>query len=228
MSAALPEWLDTRVGDLGRVVTGKTPPTERSELFGSEYPFITPADINSGSHGVHTERFLSEMGCEFQRSLLLPPGTVCFVCIGATIGKICIAARPSFTNQQINSVVVEETRHDRRFVCYSLVRAAPRIRSLAGGAATPIVNKSTFSDVVISVPPLPIQRKIATILSAYDELIENNTRRIRILEQMAQAIYREWFVHFRIPGHKKVKLVPSPLGPIPKGWLVAKLQRWLT
>lgn len=73
------------------------------------------------------------------------------------------------------------------------------------------------------LPPLPIQRRIAGILSSYDELIENNQRRIRILEEMARALYREWFVNFRFPGHEKVKLVPSPLGNIPQGWEVRSL-----
>ncbi|WP_013627798.1 restriction endonuclease subunit S [Rubinisphaera brasiliensis] len=81
-----------------------------------------------------------------------------------------------------------------------------------------------FPDFEITLPPLPTQRKIASILSAYDDLIENNTRRIAILEQMAQALYREWFVHFRFPGHENVKLVDSPLGQIPEGWEVEELQ----
>ena len=67
---------------------------------------------------------------------------------------------------------------------------------------------------------LPIQQKIASILSAYDDLIENNTRRIQILEEMAQRIYHEWFVHFRFPGHENVKMVESELGMIPEGWEV--------
>ncbi len=75
----------------------------------------------------------------------------------------------------------------------------------------------------VSVPPLPIQRRIAGILSAYDELIENSQRRIKILEAMARALYREWFVHFRFPGHDTVPRVPSPLGEIPQGWEVKKL-----
>lgn len=66
--------------------------------------------------------------------------------------------------------------------------------------------------------PLPLQRKIAGVLSAYDDLIENNSRRIKILEEMAQAIYQEWFVKFRFPGHEKVRMVDSPLGKIPEGW----------
>ncbi len=70
----------------------------------------------------------------------------------------------------------------------------------------------------MSLPPLPVQRRIADILSAYDDLIENNNRRIAILEEMAQNLYREWFVHFRFPGHEGVKMVDSPLGPIPEGW----------
>ena len=72
----------------------------------------------------------------------------------------------------------------------------------------------------VSVPPLPVQRRIAGILSAYDELMENSQRRIRILEAMARALYREWFVHFRFPGHEKLPRVASPLGDIPQGWEV--------
>ena len=69
--------------------------------------------------------------------------------------------------------------------------------------------------------PLPIQRKIAAILSAYDDLIANNTRRIRILEEMAQAIYREWFVNFRFPGHQNVRMTDSPMGKIPQDWEIS-------
>ena len=77
--------------------------------------------------------------------------------------------------------------------------------------------------VKVSVPPLRVQGRIASILSTYDDLIENNTRRIRILEEMAQMIYREWFVNFRFPGHEKVRMVESELGPIPEGWAVQSL-----
>ncbi len=83
---------------------------------------------------------------------------------------------------------------------------------------------TTFSErEPLALPPLPAQRRIAGILSAYDELIENSQRRIRILEAMARALYREWFVHFRFPGHEKLPRVASPLGDIPQGWEVKKL-----
>lgn len=88
----------------------------------------------------------------------------------------------------------------------------------ATGAVQQNLNITNLEKLRVPLPPLAVQHKIVGILSAYDDLIENNTRRIAILEEMAQAIYREWFVHFRFPGHKNVKLVDSPLGQIPEGW----------
>jgi type I restriction enzyme S subunit len=216
-------WHTISIKDLGRVVTGRTPSSSNPEHFGSSYPFITPSDISLDNRHIETERYVSEVGKESLERILLPKGAVCFVCIGATIGKICVTSRPSFTNQQINSVVVDESKHDSRFAFYALSLQGGNAKALAGGAATPIINKSAFSDIEIEVPDLPAQRKIAGILSAYDDLIENNLRRIKILEEMAQSLYREWFVHFRFPGHESAKFVDSPLGEIPKGWKVKKL-----
>ena len=92
------------------------------------------------------------------------------------------------------------------------------IVSIAGGGAQPIFNLTTLKNFEIELPHLPLQRKIAGVLSAYDDLIENNTRRIEILEEMARSIYREWFVKFRFPGHEQVQMVDSGLGLIPEGW----------
>ena len=86
------------------------------------------------------------------------------------------------------------------------------------GTAQPKLSQRNLKAIPLSLPPLTIQRKITTILGAYDDLIENNTRRIKILEEMTGAIYREWFVEFRFPGHEKVKMVESELGLIPEGW----------
>ena len=94
------------------------------------------------------------------------------------------------------------------------------ISGQAVGATMPNLNTGILRSVPVHVPPLPVQRRIAGILSAYDELIENNQRRIRILEDMARSLYHEWFIHFRYPGHESVPLVNSPLGPIPQGWEV--------
>lgn len=212
-----------RIGDLGRVVTGKTPPSSQAGLFGELHPFLTPTDIDGFARYIEPVRFLSPAGRDYQYRLMLPERAVCVVCIGATIGKVCMTARPSFTNQQINSVVVNEDEHDPFFVYHLMTTLRDELKSNAGGAATPIINKTVFSEIEVSVPPLPIQRRIAGILSAYDELIENSQRRIKILESMARALYREWFVHFRFPGHESLPRVTSPLGEIPQGWEVKKL-----
>ncbi|MDQ1251464.1 MAG: type restriction enzyme subunit, partial [Euryarchaeota archaeon] len=91
------------------------------------------------------------------------------------------------------------------------------------GASNPTINRNHIHSLTVNFPQLPIQRKIASILSSYDDLIENNTRRIEILEQMAKLVYEEWFVKFRFPGHKYIKMIPSELGEIPEGWEINKI-----
>jgi type I restriction enzyme S subunit len=91
------------------------------------------------------------------------------------------------------------------------------------GAGVPTLNRNHLDSLEVDVPSLSVQQRIAGILSAYDELIENCQRRIEILDSMARALYREWFVYFRYPGHESVPHVPSALGDIPQGWEVEKL-----
>lgn len=98
------------------------------------------------------------------------------------------------------------------------------IHAKSNGVTVPHLNMKDIRSMKLpDFPPLPVQQRIAGILSAYDELIENSQRRIKILESMARALYREWFVHFRFPGHKNHPRVASPLGEIPQGWEVKKL-----
>jgi type I restriction enzyme S subunit len=97
------------------------------------------------------------------------------------------------------------------------------VKPITTGVNVPHISGRQILDFAFTLPPLSEQRRIARILSAYDDLIENNQRRIQIFEQMARALYREWFVEFRFPGHEKVRLVKSPIGPIPEGWQVKKL-----
>ena len=118
---------------------------------------------------------------------------------------------------------IDESKLINRYLYYALQPKLDLLRSISTGAATKFLTLTILNDLDLEVPSLPAQRKIAAILSAYDDLIENNTRRIKILEEVAQALYREWFVHFRFPGHEKVRMVPSALGPIPQGWGVEKL-----
>ncbi len=114
---------------------------------------------------------------------------------------------------------------NNRFLFYALQPKLELLKSLSTGVATKFLTLTILKDLTLSIPPPKLQAKIAAILSAYDVLFENNLRRIKILEEMAQAIYREWFVNFRFPGHEKVKMVNSPLGKIPEGWEVSELSR---
>ena len=100
----------------------------------------------------------------------------------------------------------------------SFVQAGLQMR--ATGTTVAGIKQSELRQVEIPLPPLPTQRKIAAVLNTYDDLIENNTRRIKILEEMASTVYREWFVEFRFPGHEQVEMVESQLGLIPQGWEV--------
>lgn len=139
------------------------------------------------------------------------------------MGEVIMTDQPSFTNQQINTII-PSSGVEPSFLYYALRPRKQELLALGtmAGVRTPILNKSAFCDLKVNIPPIAIQRRIAGILSVYDELIENNQRRIKILEAMARALYREWFVHFRFPGHKSVPSIPSSMGEIPKGWEVKK------
>jgi type I restriction enzyme S subunit len=108
--------------------------------------------------------------------------------------------------------------HDRRFIAALL--ESMDLAQHDGAAAVPGLNRNQLHELPVRVPPLETQRRIADVLGAIDDLIENNQRRVELLEEMAKAIYREWFVHFRFPGHESATFVDSPLGPIPEGWEV--------
>ena len=206
-----------QLSELGNIVTGKTPSTSNSELWDGEIPFITPTDIKgfSSYYQGHTERTVSEYGATKQAKTILPRNSVCVSCI-ATIGKMCLTDCKSITNQQINSII-PNVLNDYRYILYMLRYNLPYIQLVGGGSGsgTPIISKNKFSKFKFIVEDdLQKQRRIASILSAYDNLIENNNKRIRLLEQMAENLYKEWFVRFRFPGHEKAEFENG----LPKGW----------
>lgn len=139
------------------------------------------------------------------------------------LGSSAIIPKPGLYlhNQRIGLIQIRDPKDtDSRFLYY-LFNYKPvrqQIRASASGTKIRHTAPTRVADVKVTVPSLPVQRRIAGILSAYDELIENSQRRIRLLEDMARALYREWFVHFRFPGHESVPLIPSSLGDIPQGW----------
>ena len=205
------------LAELGRIVTGKTPKTNIADYWGGHVPFITPTDIigyDSFFQG-ETERYVSAEGVKKQKATLLPPKSVCFSCI-ASIGKSCLTRLYSITNQQINSIIPNE-ENDYRYLLYLLRYNLPYIQMVGGGSGsgTPIISKNKFAKFKFWVEDnLYVQHRIASILSTYDTLIENNTKRIRLLEKMAENLYKEWFVRFRFPGHENVEMENG----LPKGW----------
>ncbi|MEW5736351.1 MAG: restriction endonuclease subunit S [Thermodesulfobacteriota bacterium] len=142
-----------------------------------------------------------------------PVGNVAMVPQGL---RVCLGQRTLLIRPMKSKV-------NPRYLVYLLIGddVQSRIHALTNGVTVPHLNMKDVRELVLpDLPPLPVQHKIASILSAYDDLIENNLRRIKILEEMAQNLYREWFVKFRFPGHEKVRFKDSPLGMIPEGWEV--------
>ena len=142
--------------------------------------------------------------------------------VGAYCGSVDYCSTKFWASDNTLVAYPASEQIETRFLFYLLTDA--KLSRYAGGAAQPLVTQTVLKQVKVRVPPLPIQQRIAGILSAYDELIENSQRRIKLLEAMARALYREWFVHFRFPGHENHPRIPSPLGESPQGWEVKKLK----
>lgn len=167
-----------------------------------------------------------EIDPESEPKYRLSPGDIVIARTGATVGyaKHVGNPPPSVFASYLVRVRVDEG-NDSRYVGFVVESSDYKrfIKAHAGGAAQPNANAKILTSYPVPVPPFDTQRKIASVLSSYDDLITNNTRRIEVLEEMARAIYREWFVEFRYPGHEGVPLVESELGPVPAGWGAARL-----
>lgn len=218
------EWKPCRLDELGFVGRGKSRhrPRNDARLYDGPYPFIQTVDIMGADPYItsYTQTY-SEFG--LQQSKLWPPNTLCMTIAGANTAETAILKFEACFPDNIVGFIPDQTKADIHFVKYSLDLMKDRFRAVTRGATQDNLSLDKLLSFPISTPPLPVQRQIAGILSAYDGLIENNTRRIKILEEMARAIYREWFVHFRFPGHEKVKMVDSPSGKTPAGWSVLTL-----
>jgi type I restriction enzyme, S subunit len=227
MTQPSPEWKDYLIEELGRVVTGHTPLKSVKEYYESnDYTWIKPTDIRKGERYVpETEEYYSQKAFEKYKNSLLPPLATCVVTIGTVGEKICLTHKPCFTNQSINAIVPDRQKFDPMFVYYLLKNNLDQVAKRNPGTASGRhhVSKSNISSIIVKAPSKLTQSKISSILARYDDLLENNTRRIKILEEMAQAIYREWFINFRFPGHEGVRMVESELGPVPEGWEVVRL-----
>ena len=226
-------WTEGRLGDYFRIRHGYA---FKGEFFADsgQYIVLTPGNFQAqGGLQERGEREKFYRG-KFPPDFLLRTGDMLIVMTDLT-QNAPILGSPAIIqiddrflhNQRLGKVVdLDEAKMNKSFL-YHLLNL-PDVRAQIRGSATGSTVRHTAPDriyaVKVRVPPLPIQRRIASILSAYGDTIENNTRRIKTLEEMAQMIYREWFVNFRFPGHEKVRMVESELGPIPEGWDASPLE----
>ncbi len=203
------ELYEYKIEDLGKVITGKTPPSKISDAFSAQgIPFVTPKDMDGRRLIDKTERYLSSQGVEAVRNCLLPQNSIAVSCIGSDMGKTVLLPGESITNQQINAIVVDSEHFDYKYVYYYLSTLQDAFKAIAGGSATPILNKGHFSQFKVSLPVKPVQNKIALILDSLDTKIEVNTEINHTLEQMAQALFKSWFVDFE-PVKAKMAVLES-------------------
>lgn len=216
------EWKEVKIGDLGQIITGKTPQTAIRENWGGKIPFLSPSDDMSNKTSPVTARTLTELGVAEVAKCLIPANSICVSCIGSDLGKVVKTDRELVTNQQINTIV-PHSNIDSDFVYYLMCIVGKELNYISKtSTAVPIINKSTFSDWDIVIPrEKEDQRRIASILSSLDRKIELNNKINADLEEMAQAIFKNWFVDFE--PFKDGKFVDSELGMIPEGWKVGRL-----
>ena len=218
-------WRQARLKEVCREITVGHVGPMADEYVEQGIPFIRSQDIQPFRLDFSDLKHISlEFNLKLRKSAIGPgdvvvvrtgyPGTACVIPKRLAIANCAdlVIIRPSWEIDPWYLASVFNSTWGRDTVAGKLV-----------GVAQQHFNIGMAKEMVVKLPPIQTQRKIAGILSAYDDLIENNTRRIKILEEMARAIYGEWFVHFRFPGHEKVKIVSSPLGPIPQGWEVCNL-----
>ncbi len=216
MTPAVDNWKVARLGEKAYEVRDLYEPSDKEYLpyIGLEHieqQTLTISDIGSSADTVSTKKYFKK-------------GDILFGSLRPYFRKV---VRPRFDGVCSTDITVIRANPgtNQEFLNYFI--AAPSFiahaSNISSGTRMPRANWKVLSESKWLFPPLPTQNKIASILSAYDDLIENNLKRIKILEEMAQMIYREWFVNFRFPGHEKVKMVKSELGMIPEGWEVSKI-----
>lgn len=203
-------WATQQLGQVARIVTGKTPSTKDGRFWNGEVPFVTPSDIGDSPWCDKVDRRLSTLGASTVSTA--PAGAVLFTCI-ASIGKSCILSETSAFNQQINACIPSPST-DSYFLYSKLQAMGDEIRQLAGTTAVPIINKSTFSTIPISFPPLDEQRRIAEVLRSVDEAIvcckDTAEQASRAIEGLLQRLFIDGLGHTSFKdGHSTT---------IPKSW----------
>lgn len=198
-------WTKQSLFKLGTVARGKSKhrPRNDASLYGGEFPFIQTSDIkHSNFYVTKHEQTYNEAG--LKQSKLWPANTLC-ITIAANIAENAILSYPACFPDSVIGFVADPKKSNVKFVKYALDHAKKNFQKTAKGTAQDNLSLNKIKTINLDSPEVREQNKIAGVLAAYDDLIENNEKRIKILEEMAQRLYTEWFVKFKFPGHEKVK-----------------------
>ena len=225
------EWDVKMIQEIGEVVSGGTPKTKEDSYWDGNISWITPKDLSSFTERYIEvgERSITELGLKNSSAKLLPKGTVLFSS-RAPIGYLAIARKELCTNQGFKNIVCDKKYSSNEFLFYMLKAKKNKIESIAGGSTFKEVSGKVVKEFKIPIPPLNEQKAIAHILSTLDDKIEVNNQINKTLENMAQAIFKQWFVDFEFPNEDGEpykpsggEMVESELGLIPKGWGVEEI-----
>ena len=221
------EWETSPVNELCSDVVDCVNKTAPSVPGPTPYKMLRTTNVRSGWIDTDSVRFVERPVFERWTRRLLPRRGDVVLTREAPLGEVGMIRSDDelFLGQRLVLYRADPDRCDARFLLYAFLAPAAQaeLRRLGSGSTVEHLRVPDCEIIPILHPPLEGQRRIGAVLGAIDDLIENNRRRVELLEQMAQAIYREWFVHFRFPGHEDSKFVDSPLGPIPHGWDVNAL-----
>lgn len=208
-------WCEKTLDELGYVSRGRSRhrPRDAAHLYGGDYPFIQTGDIkHSNLYITEYSQTYSEAGLE--QSRLWSAGTLC-ITIAANIADTAILSFDACFPDSVMGFIADEDKADTRFIKYLFdALLQKQFKQFTQGAAQDNLSQEKLLSIKFPVPDVTTQHRIADILSAYDDLIENNRRRIDLLEQSARMLYKEWFVSLRFPGHEHVKVKDG----VPQGW----------
>lgn len=188
-------WQRVKLGEVGKITTGKTPSQNNPQDWGGEMLFVTPSDYkNYYKYAKNSIRKISKEGKARFKNTILPKNSILVTCIGSDMGKVAINYEECLTNQQINSIT-PNSKILYNFLYYHMVFLYPVLKNLgSSGTAVPILNKSDFENIEISLPPLETQHKIAEILSSLDDKIDLLHRQNKTLESLSLTLFRHSFI----------------------------------
>ena len=205
-------WTKYKLSELGFLGRGKSKhrPRNDSSLFGGEYPFIQTGEIKSANlYITEYEQTYNEKG--LTQSKLWDEGTLC-ITIAANIAETAVLKIKACFPDSIVGFIADEKLCNVYYIKYYIDYIKNKMKNIPGGACQDNLSLDKIAYFDIETPSIETQEKIAKILLNYDNLIENNNKRIKILEEIAQKIYKEWFVDFKFPGHEFVKFKETELG----------------